>query len=61
MWKCGPVTEYDVSEETQQTQNSNKVPNEEQRDVADAGMPSLGYEFPAVQPAWLSAPDVHQQ
>lgn len=35
--------------------------NEEQRDAANAEMPSLSNEVPVVQPAWLPAPDVHQQ
>lgn len=50
-----------MSEETQQSQNSNKGPNEEQRDAVNAEMPPLSYEVPAVQPAWLSAPGVQQQ
>lgn len=58
---CGPLTEYHMSEETQQSQNSNNGPKEEQRDAANAEMLSLGYEVPGVLPAWLSAPDVHQQ
>lgn len=50
-----------MSEETQQSQNSNRGLNEEQGDAANTEMPSLGDEAPAVQPAWLSAPDVPQQ